>query len=98
MQKNEEWSDQDEIVKLTFRALTDIIQIHSESIKDLKAIITTRVLFISSQASKNQLSTGLALKTNASDLGKVTEDLSSCIDSKVSNNDINSILKEYKQN
>lgn len=68
--------------------MADLMQAHSETIRDLKSIITTR-------ASKQQLSTGLALKANGFDLGKIVEEISSAIDSKVSYGDINSILKEY---
>lgn len=46
--------------------MKDFIDLHSNQIKDLKALITTR-------ASKQEVSTGLALKANISDLTKVIE-------------------------
>jgi hypothetical protein len=44
--------------------MKDFIDLHSNEIKDLKSLITTR-------ASKQEVSTGLTLKANVSDLTKV---------------------------
>lgn len=88
--QSSEWRDQNEIIPLTFRALTDIIQVHTDSIKDLKSLITTR-------ASKQELTATMSLKANVSDFAKMFEEMSSAMDSKVSISDVSALLKDYAQ-
>jgi hypothetical protein len=53
-------------VKLTFKAFKDFIDLHSNEIKDLKSLLATR-------AAKHEVSTGLSLKANVSDLTQIIE-------------------------
>lgn len=51
-------------MKLTFKAFKDFVDLHSNDIKDLKTLLTTR-------AAKQEVSTGLSLKANVSDLTRI---------------------------
>ncbi len=76
--------------------MTDVIKVHGQSIKDIKSILTTRVLnlyFI--QASKTELTTGLSLKANIADVSKTIDEISLQIEDKLSYPDLNDLLKEY---
>ena len=76
--------------------MTDVIKVHGQSIKDIKSILTTRVLNLYLiQASKTELTTGLSLKANIADVSKTIDEISLQIEDKLSYPDLNHLLKEY---
>jgi hypothetical protein len=68
-----EWRRVDEVVQLALRAVADALATHAHSLTDLKALLTTRVNHYSIKASKTELTTGLSLKANLTDVSKTVE-------------------------
>ena len=58
-----EWKGVSDIVRLTLKAVTDVIRVQAASIKEINNMLPTR-------ASKTELTTGLSLKANINDVSR----------------------------
>ncbi|KAM3147350.1 hypothetical protein pb186bvf_000601 [Paramecium bursaria] len=88
IQSTQEWKNINDIIRLTFKAITDVVKNQAESIRELEKQISTR-------ASKNELHTGLSLKSNINDISKTIAELATNLDSKISYEDSKTILNDY---
>lgn len=82
-----DWRNIQDIVRITFKALTDVVTAQGNSIRELERQLPYK-------ASKTELNTGLSLKANQSDLGHVVSDITSKLERKISYEEIRSLLDD----
>ncbi|EAR92032.3 hypothetical protein TTHERM_00105270 (macronuclear) [Tetrahymena thermophila SB210] len=88
MAGQKEWKAVPEIVKLTLKAVKDVLKSQGKMIKEFEKQI-------SSKASKNELNTGLSLKANVSEVGRQVSALATSVDNKIAFEDVQLILRDY---
>jgi DNA-binding IscR family transcriptional regulator len=82
-----EWRNIQDIVRLTFKALTDVVKAQGETLRELERQMPTR-------ASKAELNSGLSLKASISDITRTIAEVASSLETKLSFDDCQSILKD----
>jgi len=82
-----DWKNVQDIIRLTFKALSDVVRVQGEAIRDLERASQTKV-------SRTELTSALAGKVNAADLGRELSDLLAALDSKPSTEDLRSALED----
>lgn len=82
-----DWRNIQEIVRVTFKALNDVVKAQGNSIKELEKQIINK-------ASKNELNSGLNIKANVADVMRTFSEVASSIESKVSMDEVQSYLDE----
>ncbi|CAG9313179.1 unnamed protein product [Blepharisma stoltei] len=82
-----EWRSVQDIIRLTFKALSDVVKSQGGSIKDLE-------LQMPSKASKAELNSGLAMKANISDISRTFSELRSSLDSKATIDDVYPLVED----
>ena len=87
LQGTSEWINIQDIVKLTFKALFDVVKVQGETIRDLERIIPTK-------ASKAELNSGLSQKANVSDVSRTVAEVASTIESRASLEDVQSLVED----
>jgi len=82
-----EWVNIQDIVKLTFKALFDVVKAQGEALRDLEQIMPTK-------ASRTEMNSALSQKANISDVSKTIAEIASSIESKVSLEELQLMLAE----
>ena len=82
-----EWVNIQEIIKLTFKAIYDILNVHAISINDLQKSL-------SGKATKTEMNSSLSSKANISDVSKSISDLSSHIQQRATHEETINLLEE----
>lgn len=88
MDSGSEWKGVGDIVKLTLKALTDVVRVQGASIKEINNTLPTR-------ASKSELSTGLSLKANLQDVSRTFSEVSNALDTRITLSEMNDLIKDY---
>ncbi|CAD8114060.1 unnamed protein product [Paramecium primaurelia] len=88
LQSQSEWKNINDIIRLTFKALTDVVKSQGESIREIEKQLSTR-------ASKNELHSGLALKANINDISRTIAEIAANLDTKITYEDSQVLLKDY---
>ena len=87
LQRNTDWINIQDIVKITLKAVLDTVKMQAEAIKDLEKALPTK-------ASKSELNLGLLQKANISDMSRTIAEVAANMESKVSLEDMQELLKE----
>ena len=82
-----DWKNVQDIIRLTFKALSDVVRVQGEAIKDLEHGLQTRV-------SRSELTSALALKISATEVSRELNDFASALDSKASVDDLRALLDD----
>lgn len=82
-----DWRSVQEIVRLTFKALSDVVKSQGATIKELENQLPTK-------ASKSEISSCLSIKSSFSELSRNISELKSCVDTKMCVDDVYSIVEE----
>eukprot|EP01022_Parablepharisma_sp_SALTPOND_P015976 TRINITY_DN2297_c1_g1_i1.p1 TRINITY_DN2297_c1_g1~~TRINITY_DN2297_c1_g1_i1.p1 ORF type:complete len:983 (-),score=93.89 TRINITY_DN2297_c1_g1_i1:14064-17012(-) len=82
-----EWINIQDIVKLTFKALFDVVKAQGEAIRDLEQVMPTK-------ASKAELNSSLSTKANISDVSKTLAEVAANIESRTTGEEIKRSLAE----
>ena len=82
-----DWRSVQEIVRLTFKALSDVVKSQGATIKELE-------LQLPSKASKSEISSCLSMKSVFSEVTRTMSELKSAVDSKMNVDDVYSIVEE----
>jgi len=86
LQGSTEWLQIHDIVKLTFKAMLDVMKAHSEAIKELERVVP-------SKASKSELNTGLSQKASISDVSKTVAEVAANIESRATIEEVQQLLE-----
>lgn len=82
-----DWKNVQDIIRLTFKALSDVVRVQGEAIRDLERASQTKV-------SRGELTSSLAVKVNAADLGRELSDMLAALDSKPSTEELRAALED----
>ena len=82
-----EWRNIQEIIKLTLKAVCDVVRTQGLAIRELERVLPTK-------CNKSELNAGLSLKANVSDVSRTVADVAASIDTKLSTDDVKSLLDE----
>lgn len=80
-----EWRNVQDIIRLTFKALSDVVRAQGASLRELERQITLKV-------SKTELNSGLAVKANASDITRTVKEVFSSLESKLNLDDLQALV------
>lgn len=83
-----EWRNIQDIVRLSFKALTDVVRVHGESLRELERQVA-------SKASKAEVNSGLSLKANTTDVSGTISEIIASLEGKISLDDCQTILRDY---
>ena len=72
-----EWRNIQDIIKLTLKAVCDVVRSQGLAIRELERVIPTK-------CNKSELNAGLSLKANVSDVSRTVADVAASIDTKLS--------------
>ena len=84
-----EWKPVQEIVRLTFKALHDVVKAQGDAIKNLERAMAQKV-------SKPEFAASLAEKVNMTELSQTFDDLSRIIDGKADEKQMHKSLQEQR--
>ena len=87
MQPTKDWVDIQDIVKLTFKAILESMQMQSQSIRDLE-------LAVNSKASKSEVNLCLAQKANISDVTQTMKEIAGNIQARATLEDVQALMEE----
>ena len=76
-----EWRNIQDIVKLTLKAVCDVVRSQGMAIRELERVLPTK-------CNKSELNAGLSLKANVSDVSRSIAEVSSHIDTRLSYEDV----------
>ena len=76
-----EWRNIQDIVKLTFKAVCDVVRSQGLAIRELERVIPTK-------CNKSELNAGLSLKANVTDVSRSIADVGAQLENKLSFEDI----------
>lgn len=82
-----EWRNIQDIIKLTLKAVCDVVRSQGLAIREIERVLPTK-------CNKSELNAGLSLKANISDVSRTLADLASTIDTKLTQEDIQPQLDE----
>ena len=82
-----EWRPVQDIIRLTFKALSDLVKVQGSAIKEVES-------GLSSKANKSELNTAVSVKANVSDLSRGLAELRNSLETKMSMEDIYSLVDE----
>ena len=82
-----DWRNVEDIVRITFKALSDVVTAQANSIRELERQLPYK-------ASKQELTSALTLKVNSTDISRTITEIVEQVDRKVDMNDIRGILDE----
>ena len=80
-----EWINIQDIVKLTFKALFDVVKAQGEAIRELERTMPTK-------ASKSEINSGLSTKANISDVSRTVAEVATNIESRATLEDVQVLL------
>jgi len=72
-----DWKNIQDIVKLTLKALCDVVRSQGLAIREMERVLPTK-------ANKSELNAGLSLKANVSDVSRTIAEVAGSIESKLS--------------
>lgn len=82
-----EWRNIQDIIKLTLKAVCDVVRTQGLAIRELERVLPTK-------CNKSELNAGLSLKANVSDVSRTVADVAASIDTKLSIEDVQQMLQE----
>ena len=82
-----DWRSVQEIVRLTFKALSDVVKSQGATIKELELQLPTK-------ASKSEVSSCISIKSSFNELSRSISELKSSVEGKMSVDDVYSIVEE----
>ncbi len=82
-----EWRNIQDIIKLTLKAVCDVVRTQGLAIRELERVLPTK-------CNKSELNAGLSLKANVSDVSRTVADVAASIDTKLSTDDVRQMLDE----
>ena len=82
-----DWRSVQEIVRLTFKALSDVVKSQGATIKELELQLPTK-------ASKSEISSCISIKSSFSELSRSISELKSSVEGKMNIDDVYSIVEE----
>ena len=82
-----DWKNIQDIVKLTFKAICDVIRQQGLALRELERVVPTK-------ASKAEINAGLSLKANVVDVSRTLADLASTMESKLSFEEVQTLLDD----
>ena len=82
-----EWRNIQDIIKLTLKAVCEVVRTQGLAIRELERVLPTK-------CNKSELNAGLSLKANVSDVSRTVADVASSIDTKLSTEDVQHLLEE----
>ena len=82
-----EWRNIQDIIKLTLKAVCEVVRTQGLAIRELERVIPTK-------CNKSELNAGLSLKSNTADVSRTIAELSTQIDSKLNLDDVQRMLDE----
>ncbi len=82
-----DWKNIQDIVKLTFKAVTDVLRQQGLAIRELERVAPTK-------ASKAELNSGLSLKANVSDVSRTIAEVASQMESKLTFEELQSLTDD----
>jgi hypothetical protein len=82
-----DWKNIQDIVKLTFKAICDVIRQQGLALRELERAVPTK-------ASKAEVNAGLSLKANVADVSRTLADLASTMESKLSFEEVQTLLDD----
>jgi hypothetical protein len=80
-----EWRNVQDIIRLTFKALSDVVRTQAASLRELERQMATKV-------SKTDLNSGLAVKANVSDITRTVKEVFSSLESKLNLDDLQALV------
>lgn len=83
-----EWRNIDDIVRLTFKAMTDVLKTQNSAIRELEKQMAVKV-------SKNEFSSMVSNKTDASQVHAIVNDMRASIDHLLPNKDYQTFIEDY---
>ncbi|MDR3548156.1 MAG: hypothetical protein P4M11_07835 [Candidatus Pacebacteria bacterium] len=86
LQGGTEWTQIHDIVKLTLKAVLDVLKAHSEAIRELDRAMPTK-------ASKAELAAGLGQKASVSDVSKTVAEVAANIESRATVDEVQQLLE-----
>lgn len=86
-QGSNEWKNIQDIVKLTFKAVCDVIRSQGLAIRELERIVPTK-------ANKSELNAGLSVKANVSDVSRTIAEIASSIENKLTFEEVQNIIDD----
>jgi hypothetical protein len=82
-----EWRNIQDIIKLTLKAVCDVVRSQGLAIRELERVIPTK-------CNKSELNAGLSLKANVSDVSRTVADVAASIDTKLSLEEVQQLLED----
>lgn len=82
-----EWRNIQDIVRLTFKALSDVVKAQGTAIRELERQVT-------SKASKTEVNAGLSVKANVSDVSRSVAEVVTSLERKINLEDIQVLVEE----
>ena len=82
-----EWRNIQDIIKLTLKAVCEVVRTQGLAIRELERVLPTK-------CNKSELNAGLSLKANVSDVSRTVADVAASIDTKLSTDDVQHLLEE----
>ena len=82
-----EWRNIQDIIKLTLKAVCEVVRTQGLAIRELERVLPTK-------CNKSELNAGLSLKANVSDVSRTVADVAASIDTKLSTDDVQNLLDE----
>ena len=76
-----EWRNIQDIIKLTLKAVCDVVRSQGLAIREMERVIPTK-------CNKSELNAGLSLKANVSDVSRTVADVASTVDAKLSHEEV----------
>ncbi|EAR84714.1 hypothetical protein TTHERM_00637160 (macronuclear) [Tetrahymena thermophila SB210] len=88
LQGANEWRNIQDIIRLTLRALTDVVKAQSDTIREIERQLPTK-------ASKSEMNTQLAQKANITEVSRTIAEIAQGIDNKICYDDLQLMLKDF---
>ena len=82
-----EWRNIQDIVKLTLKAVCDVVRSQGLAIRELERTLPTK-------CNKSELNAGLSLKANVADVSRTVADVAATVDTKLGQDEISKMLEE----
>ena len=82
-----EWRNIQDIVKLTLKAVCDVVRSQGLAIRELERTLPTK-------CNKSELNAGLSLKANIADVSRTVADVAATVDTKLGQDEISKMLEE----
>ena len=82
-----EWRNIQDIIKLTLKAVCDVVRSQGLAIRELERVLPTK-------CNKSELNAGLSLKANVADVSRTMADVAAQMDAKLAMEDVQQMLED----